>query len=171
MAEVQFRFRDDEPVADAAVTVDSFAAQTNAAAVRIEPGDEVVIVDVAPKLRARNFSKHWQEVKLRIADISIGKMPSVSCLSVWDIIEGDAKQAEQSAHKASLLIDIDNYIGFVGAGARESMIRCKFSAAEQFDLFNGNIDGFSDERLEQLYSQIVQAEGRADDIPSLGAFK
>ena len=40
MADVQFRFRDDEPVADAAVTVDSFSAQSNAAAVRIEPGDD-----------------------------------------------------------------------------------------------------------------------------------
>ena len=36
----QFRFRDDEPVADPAVTVDSFGDQTNAAAVRLEPGDE-----------------------------------------------------------------------------------------------------------------------------------
>ena len=44
MAEVQFRFRDDEPVADAAVTVDSFAAQTNAAAVRIEPGDDTALL-------------------------------------------------------------------------------------------------------------------------------
>ena len=40
MAEVQFRFRDDEQVADPAVTVDAFGAQTNAAAVRIEPGDD-----------------------------------------------------------------------------------------------------------------------------------
>jgi uncharacterized protein (DUF934 family) len=40
MAETQFRFRDDEPVADPAVTVDSFGEQTNASAVRLEPGDE-----------------------------------------------------------------------------------------------------------------------------------
>ena len=40
MVEAQYRFRDDEPVADAAVTVDSFGEQTNAAAVRIEPGDD-----------------------------------------------------------------------------------------------------------------------------------
>lgn len=40
MAEVQFRFRDDEPVADPAVTVDAFGDQTNAAAVRLEPGDD-----------------------------------------------------------------------------------------------------------------------------------
>lgn len=40
MAEVQFRFRDDEPVADPGVTVDSFGEQTNAAAVRLEPGDD-----------------------------------------------------------------------------------------------------------------------------------
>ena len=38
--EVQFRFREDEPVDHAAVTVDSFLEQSNAAAVRIEPGDD-----------------------------------------------------------------------------------------------------------------------------------
>ena len=38
--EVQFRFRDDEPVDHAAVTVDSCCDQTNATAVRIEPGDD-----------------------------------------------------------------------------------------------------------------------------------
>jgi uncharacterized protein (DUF934 family) len=40
MVETQYRFRDDEPVADPAVTVDAFGDQTNAAAVRIEPGDD-----------------------------------------------------------------------------------------------------------------------------------
>jgi uncharacterized protein (DUF934 family) len=44
MVETQFRFRADEPVADPAVTVDAFVAnehgQPNAAAVRIEPGDD-----------------------------------------------------------------------------------------------------------------------------------
>lgn len=40
MVETQFRFRSDEPVADPAVTVDTFGEQTNAAAVRIEPGDD-----------------------------------------------------------------------------------------------------------------------------------
>ena len=40
MVDSQFRFRDDEPVADPAVTVDVFGEQTNAAAVRIEPGDD-----------------------------------------------------------------------------------------------------------------------------------
>jgi len=40
MVETQLRFRDDEPVADPAVTVDCFGDQTNAAAVRIEPGDD-----------------------------------------------------------------------------------------------------------------------------------
>lgn len=38
--DVQLRFRDDEPVDHAAVTVDAFLDQSNAAAVRIEPGDE-----------------------------------------------------------------------------------------------------------------------------------
>lgn len=40
MVETQYRFRTDEPVADPAVTVDSFGEQTNAAAVRVEPGDD-----------------------------------------------------------------------------------------------------------------------------------
>jgi uncharacterized protein (DUF934 family) len=37
---VQFRFRDDEPVDQPAVTVDALREQTNATAVRIEPGDD-----------------------------------------------------------------------------------------------------------------------------------
>jgi len=40
MSEPQFRFRDDESVSDPAVTVDSFGEQSNASAVRIEPGDD-----------------------------------------------------------------------------------------------------------------------------------
>jgi uncharacterized protein (DUF934 family) len=40
MVDPQFRFRDDEPVADPAVTVDSFGEQTNASSVRLEPGDD-----------------------------------------------------------------------------------------------------------------------------------
>ncbi len=40
MSDTQFRFRDDEPVGDPAVTVDSFGEQSNAAAVRLEPGDD-----------------------------------------------------------------------------------------------------------------------------------
>lgn len=38
--EVQFRFRDDDPVDHGTVTVDSALDQSNAAAVRIEPGDD-----------------------------------------------------------------------------------------------------------------------------------
>ncbi len=37
---VQFRFRSDELASDPAVTVDSFGEQSNATAVRIEPGDD-----------------------------------------------------------------------------------------------------------------------------------
>jgi uncharacterized protein (DUF934 family) len=40
MVDVQFRFRDDEAVNDPAVTVDAFADQTNATAVRLEPGED-----------------------------------------------------------------------------------------------------------------------------------
>lgn len=40
MTDVQFRFRDDELAGDPAVTVDSFFDQTNATAVRIEPGED-----------------------------------------------------------------------------------------------------------------------------------
>jgi uncharacterized protein (DUF934 family) len=38
--EVQFRFRDDDPVDHATVTVDAGRDQSNATAVRIEPGDD-----------------------------------------------------------------------------------------------------------------------------------
>lgn len=40
MVEHCLRYRDDEPVGDPAVTVDAFAVQGNATAVRIEPGDD-----------------------------------------------------------------------------------------------------------------------------------
>lgn len=53
MVETQLRYRDDEPVADPAVTVDSFGEQTNAAAVRIEPGDD-----------ARALLPHLDRIKL-----------------------------------------------------------------------------------------------------------
>ncbi|MBC2651007.1 DUF934 domain-containing protein [Novosphingobium aerophilum] len=44
MVETQLRFRDDEPAGDPAVTVDSFGEQTNASAVRIEPGDDARVL-------------------------------------------------------------------------------------------------------------------------------
>ena len=53
MAEVQFRFRDDEAVGDPGVTVGSFGEQTNAAAVRLEPGDE-----------ARDLLPHLERLRL-----------------------------------------------------------------------------------------------------------
>lgn len=53
MAEVQFRFRDDEPVADPGVTVDAFGEQSNASAVRLEPGDE-----------ARDLIPHLERIRL-----------------------------------------------------------------------------------------------------------
>ncbi|MEE4199903.1 DUF934 domain-containing protein [Erythrobacter sp.] len=37
---VQFRFREDDMAGDATVTVDAFLAQSDASAVRIEPGDD-----------------------------------------------------------------------------------------------------------------------------------
>ncbi|MFT4054209.1 MAG: DUF934 domain-containing protein [Novosphingobium sp.] len=40
MVDVQFRFRDDDAVNDPAVTVDAFSEQSNATAVRIEPGED-----------------------------------------------------------------------------------------------------------------------------------
>ena len=53
MVETQLRFRTDEPVGDPAVTVDSFGEQTNAAAVRVEPGDD-----------ARDLIPHLDRIKL-----------------------------------------------------------------------------------------------------------
>ena len=50
--ETQFRFRADEPAGDPAVTVDSFGEQTNASAVRIEPGDDArVLLPFLDRLR------------------------------------------------------------------------------------------------------------------------
>ena len=40
MVEQTLRYRTDEPVGDPAVTVDAFADQSNATAVRIEPGED-----------------------------------------------------------------------------------------------------------------------------------
>ena len=42
--DVQFRFRDDEMVDHATVTVDACCDQTNATAVRIEPGDDTRVL-------------------------------------------------------------------------------------------------------------------------------
>jgi uncharacterized protein (DUF934 family) len=53
MTQVQFRFRDDEPVADPGVTVDAFGEQSNAAAVRLEPGDD-----------ARDLLPHLERIRL-----------------------------------------------------------------------------------------------------------
>ena len=53
MTEPQFRFRDDEPVSDPGVTVGAFGEQTNAAAVRIEPGDD-----------ARDLLPHLDRIRL-----------------------------------------------------------------------------------------------------------
>lgn len=47
------RLRNDEPVADPVVTVDAFAAQTNAAAVRLEPGED-----------ARDLLPHLDRIRL-----------------------------------------------------------------------------------------------------------
>ncbi len=53
MSDVQFRFRTDDAVADPGVTVDVFGAQTNASAVRLEPGDD-----------ARDLLPHLDRIKL-----------------------------------------------------------------------------------------------------------
>ncbi len=53
MSDVQFRFRTDEAVADPGVTVDVFGAQTNASAVRLEPGDD-----------ARDLLPHLDRIRL-----------------------------------------------------------------------------------------------------------
>lgn len=47
------RFRDDEPVDHPAVTVDAFVDQTNASAVRVEPGDD-----------ARDLIPHLGQIEL-----------------------------------------------------------------------------------------------------------
>ena len=44
MAEAAIRLRDDTPCMEPAVTLDAFAAQTNAVAVRIEPGGDARVL-------------------------------------------------------------------------------------------------------------------------------
>jgi uncharacterized protein (DUF934 family) len=51
--DVQLRFRDDDPVDHPAVTVDSFLDQSNASAVRIEPGDD-----------SRDLLPHLERIRL-----------------------------------------------------------------------------------------------------------
>jgi len=53
MVEAQFRFRDDAPVSDPVVAFSAFGEQTNAAAVRLEPGDD-----------ARNLLPYLGQLKL-----------------------------------------------------------------------------------------------------------
>ena len=65
--EVQFRFREDEMSDSPQVTVDAFLEQSNAAAVRIEPGDDAR--DLLPHLgRIRlieiNFPSLWRRTRL-----------------------------------------------------------------------------------------------------------
>ena len=50
---VQYRFRDDEVVADPAVTTEAFLGQSNANAVRIEPGED-----------ARELLAHLDRIRL-----------------------------------------------------------------------------------------------------------
>ena len=60
MGESFLRFRDDEPIADAAVTVDAFCDQTNAAAVLIEAGDD-----------ARDLLPHLDRIRLIEVDFPV----------------------------------------------------------------------------------------------------
>ncbi len=60
MGESFLRFRDDEPVEDAAVTVDAFCDQTNAAAVLIEAGDD-----------ARDLLPHLDRIRLIEVDFPV----------------------------------------------------------------------------------------------------
>ena len=53
MGETFLRFRDDEPIEDAAITVDVFGDQSNAAAVLIETGDD-----------ARELLPHLDRIRL-----------------------------------------------------------------------------------------------------------
>ena len=60
MSETLLRFRDDEPVEDAAVTVDVFGDQTNASAVIIEAGDD-----------ARELLPHLDRIRLIAVDFPV----------------------------------------------------------------------------------------------------
>jgi len=112
------RFRDDEQVDHASVTVDSFIAQTNATAVRVEPGDDaralipqldqIALVEVnfpafgdgrgyssARILREAGYTGELRAV----GDVLLDQLAYMRRCG-FDAFEPDAPIAEDAAHEA-----------------------------------------------------------------------
>lgn len=133
MGDVQFRFRGDEPVADPGVTVGAFAAQTNAAAVRLEPGDD-----------ARDLLPHLE--RLRLIEVNFPSFGDGRGYSAARILREAGYTGELRA-VGEVLVD---QLGF--------MRRCGFDAFAP----EGGLDPADAEAAFGRYAQVYQptADGR-----------
>ena len=133
MGEVQFRFRDDEPVADPGVTVGAFGAQTNAAAVRLEPGDD-----------ARDLLPHLD--RLRLIEVNFPSFGDGRGYSSARILREAGYTGELRA------------VGEVLVDQLAFMRRCGFDAFAP----DGGVDPVDAEAAFDRYSEVYQptADGR-----------
>lgn len=110
MADI-LRFRDDEPVDHAQVTVDAFLEQSNAAAVRIEPGDD-----------ARELIPHLD--RLRLIEVNFPAFGDGRGYSAARVLREAGYEGEMRA-VGDVLVDQIAY-----------MKRCGFDAFEPDQQFN-----------------------------------
>ncbi|QDK35296.1 MULTISPECIES: DUF934 domain-containing protein [Sphingomonadaceae] len=134
MVEVQFRFREDEAVNDPAVTVDAFAAQTNATAVRIEPGDD-----------ARDLLPHLD--RLSLVEVSFPAWTDGRGYSSARILREAGYQGEMRA-VGDLVIDMLHHLK-----------RCGFDAFAPDKALNDQDARTAFDRWENVY-QATAVDGR-----------
>ncbi|MFN2098557.1 DUF934 domain-containing protein [Altererythrobacter sp. MF3-039] len=112
MADI-LRFRDDEPVDHAQVTVDAFLEQSNAAAVRIEPGDD-----------ARELIPHLD--RLRLIEVNFPAFGDGRGYSAARVLREAGYEGEMRA-VGDVLVDQIAY-----------MKRCGFDAFDPDQQFNAD---------------------------------
>jgi len=88
---VTLRFRDDEPLEEPAVTLDAFLGQSNATAVRIEPGDD-----------ARALLPHLD--RIRLVEISFPRFGDGRGYSAARILREHGNRGELRA-EGDVLVD------------------------------------------------------------------
>lgn len=128
------RFRDDEPVDHPAVTVDSYLEQSNAAAVRIEPGDD-----------ARALIPHLDG--LRLVEINFPAFTDGRGYSAARILREAGYTGEMRA------------VGDVLVDQLSAMRRCGFDAFEPDKPFDGEEAKAALATWPQVYQ--TAADGRA----------
>ncbi len=134
MVDVQFRFREDEAVNDPAVTVDSFGEQTNATAVRIEPGDD-----------ARDLLPHLE--RLSLVEVSFPAWTDGRGYSSARLLREAGYQGEMRA-VGDLVIDMLSH-----------MRRCGFDAFAPDRALNEQDAKNAFDRWENVY-QATAVDGR-----------